>query len=106
MGKKSAVLCFCKNAYRGKPHILGAGACNGSRWAESYHELEGDDCELCNANNNGICEVASGIEGIDVCEAYQNALEGRYPVLYHPYPLKRYYKEKEDEWAKRYCDHG
>ena len=105
MKENNGVLCFC-GAYRGKPHQCGAGVCTGSAWAESYKNLEGEECEFCNANKNGICEVSIGIESITECQAWQEAKEGRYPSLYHPYSEGRYFRALAQEQEERYQDYN
>ena len=65
---KQQITCRC-SAYK-FPHRLGGGKCSGSEWAESYHLTVRECCELCNCNNNGICEVATGQESIKECEGF------------------------------------
>ena len=63
---KQQITCRC-SAYK-FPHRLGGGKCSGNEWAESYYLTVRECCELCNCNNNRVCEVATGQESIKECE--------------------------------------
>ena len=52
------------------PHRLSGGKCLGDEWAQSYYLTVNEHCKLCNCNNEGICEVATGQESIKECEGY------------------------------------
>lgn len=65
------ITCLC-NRYD-FPHRLGGGKCNGREWTESYFTTFHNLCQMCNCNNNG-CEVASGSEELEHCEAYNHFL--------------------------------
>lgn len=67
------VVCLCSAYWF--PHRLGGVRCNGTYWAESYHELHSNlECSNCNCNSGSECDVANGAEDIEYCEAYQSQL--------------------------------
>ena len=65
------ITCVC-GAYD-FPHRLGGGDCSGLSWVASYREII-HDCDYCNCDNDGRCDVVDGSEGIDEAECVINEL--------------------------------
>lgn len=66
------ITCRC-GAYK-FPHRLNGGQCTGSHWAELYFYTVRVDCDGCISNCGSHCEVATGQESIDECQAVHEAL--------------------------------
>lgn len=72
--RSKEVVCRCP-AYR-FPHRCGGGRCTGDEWAEAYRIYNGELCERCNCyqGRGSMCDVSGGLEGIEHCEGYQEAI--------------------------------
>jgi hypothetical protein len=66
------VVCHCSSY--DFPHRLTGGTCNGDEWAEFVFLYIRCDCDMCNCNVDGECQVANGQEDIECCETYQDHL--------------------------------
>lgn len=77
------VVCHCSSY--DFPHRLTGGACTGSEWAEFVYLYAPENCDNCNSNVGGECQVAMGAENIEYCDTYQNHLNYssglRYPQI-------------------------
>jgi len=98
------VTCLC-DAYD-FPHRISGGKCNGSQWAESYYEMDKGECESCQSNNDGQCDVANGAETIWSCEGVFDHMrtqdDTRLPKSWDEYFELIAIRQKEEE--EFYCD--
>lgn len=79
--RSKEVQCRC-TAYP-FPHRCGGGKCSGEDWAETYRIYSGSGCEACNCyrGQSESCDVGSGAESVEHCEAYMEVIRsGRNPV--------------------------
>tara|TARA_B100000745_G_scaffold262278_1_gene186390 strand:+ start:325 stop:639 length:315 start_codon:yes stop_codon:yes gene_type:complete len=89
------VTCNC-GAYE-FPHRISGGRCSGADWAESYFVLEQSECQYCNCNHNGVCEVATGQESIKYCEGFREHLHTQ-PDVRHPRDIEEDPYGPIDDW--------
>ena len=79
--RKPQVTCWC-GAYE-FPHRITGGKCSGAAWADYYFIYVKEECELCNCNYGGGCDVADGREEISNCDGFEDyfkrGLRDRYP---------------------------
>ena len=75
---KDEIVCMC-NAYD-HPHRLGGGKCDGSGWCTAFRWIDAFDCENCNHNSNGQCDIITGQDPLnnDTCECVAGEIRSGY----------------------------
>lgn len=73
--QKGEYVCTC-HAYR-YPHRFGGGRCTGvwvvdEAWNKNWG---GGDCRHCNLNDEGECQVLSGLEPANECPQWQEFVD-------------------------------
>ncbi len=83
----------CRCSRYSFPHRITGGKCTGAAWAASYQRYDGERCNSCLENIEGICAVAEGRELVSECEGFQDVMHEH---RYTKYPCT------EDDYFRRY----
>lgn len=98
---KDEIVCMC-NAYD-HPHRLGGGSCDGAGWCAAYRSIDSFECDTCNHNDNGSCDIITGLDTLnnDTCTCVADEIRTGYLADEYGYlPL-----DIEDYWTKKQRDY-